>query len=87
MNILSWNCQGIGSPWKVRDLHLLVKENNPNILFLMETKCKKSRLEYLRVKLGYGGLFVVDSVGRSGGLAFFGGMMFNWKYIIFLNDT
>jgi exonuclease III len=48
-----------------------VKENNPNILFLMETKCKQSRLEYLRVKLGYGGLFVVDSVGRSGGLALF----------------
>jgi exonuclease III len=71
MKTLSWNCRGIGSPRKVRDLRLLVKENNPDILFLIETKCKKTKLEYLRVKLGYVGLFVVDPVGRSGGLALF----------------
>jgi hypothetical protein len=39
----------------------------------METKCKKTKLEYLRVKLGYVGLFVVDAVGHSGGLALFWG--------------
>lgn len=49
----------------------MVKENNPNILFLIETKCNKNKLENLRVKLRYGGLFIVDSVGRSGGLALF----------------
>lgn len=63
MNLLSWNCRGIGSPRKVRDLCLLVKENNPNILFLMETKCKKTKLELIRVKLGYMSLFC----GESGG--------------------
>ncbi|XP_059454900.1 uncharacterized protein LOC132185097 [Corylus avellana] len=69
MNLLSWNCRGIGSSRKVHDLCLLVKENHPNILFIMETKCKKPKLEFLRVKLGYTGLFVVDPVGCSGGLA------------------
>jgi exonuclease III len=49
----------------------MVKENHPNILFLMETKCRKAKLELLRVKMGYEGLFVVDPVGRSGGLALF----------------
>lgn len=48
-----------------------MKENNPIILFLMETKCKKTKLEFLRVKLGYVGVFVVDRVGRSSGLALF----------------
>jgi hypothetical protein len=46
----------------------MVKENKPNILFLMETKCRKEKLEVIRVKLGFAGLFVVDSVGISGGL-------------------
>jgi exonuclease III len=71
MNLLSWNCRRVGSPRRVRDLYQLVKENHPNILFLLETKCQKNKLELLRVKMGYGGLFVVDPVGRSGGLVLF----------------
>jgi ABC-type Zn uptake system ZnuABC Zn-binding protein ZnuA len=69
--LLSWNCRGVGSPRTVRDLFLLVKENNPSILFLMETNCKKNWLESLRVKLGFAGLFEVYPVGRSGRLALF----------------
>jgi hypothetical protein len=62
---------GIGSPRTVRDLCQLVKANNPSILFLMETKCSKIKLEGLRVKLGFACVFVVEPVGRSGGLAMF----------------
>jgi hypothetical protein len=47
----------------------MVKEKRPNILFLMETKCPKSKMEGIRVKLGYNGMFVVDPVDRNGGLA------------------
>jgi exonuclease III len=71
MNLLSWNCRGVGSPGRVRDLYQLVKENHPNILFLLETKCQKNKLVLLRVKMGYGGFFVVDLVGRNGGLVLF----------------
>jgi molybdopterin biosynthesis enzyme len=47
-----------------------VKEKRPGLLFLMETISKKQRMEWLRVKLGFnGGLFVVNPVGQSGGLA------------------
>jgi exonuclease III len=71
MNLISWNCQGLGNPWTVQDLCLMVKEKRPNILFLMETKCSRSKIEGIRVKLGYNGMFVVEPVGRSGGLALF----------------
>jgi exonuclease III len=69
MILLSWNCQGLGNPWSVQDLSLMVKEKRPNIIFLMETKCRKSKMEGIRVKLGFEGLFVVEPVGQSGGLA------------------
>jgi exonuclease III len=69
MNLLSWNCQGLGNPQAVRDLCQVTKEKKPAILFLMETKCHRNKMESVRVKLGFDCLFIVDSVGRSGGLA------------------
>jgi exonuclease III len=69
MNLLSWNCRGLGNPQAVRDLCQLTKEKKPTILFLMETKCHRNKMEFVRVKLGFACMFVVDSVGRSGGLA------------------
>jgi exonuclease III len=69
MIILSWNCRGLGNPWTVRDLRQMAKEKKLDIVFLIETKCKKGSMEKLRVQLGFNGLFVVDPVGLSGGLA------------------
>ncbi|KAG6683712.1 hypothetical protein I3842_12G027600 [Carya illinoinensis] len=69
MIILSWNCRGLGNPRTVRELHLLVKEKGPRIVFLSETKCRRDRVEGVRNKVGFDESFVVDSVGRSGGLA------------------
>ena len=37
----------------------------------METKRQKTKMEVLRVKIGFEGMFVVDPVERSGGLALF----------------
>jgi exonuclease III len=71
MILLSWNCQGLGNPWTVQDLCLMVREQKPDILFLMETKCRKEKMESIRVRLGFSGMFVVEPVGRSGGLALF----------------
>ncbi|XP_059429221.1 uncharacterized protein LOC132163036 [Corylus avellana] len=69
MSLISWNCRGLGNPQAVRDLCQLTKEKKPIILFLMETKCRKNKMEVVRVKLGFEGMFVVDPIGRSGGLA------------------
>jgi hypothetical protein len=49
----------------------MVKEKKPNFLFLIETISSKKRMEVLRVRLGFEGLFVVEPVGRSGELALF----------------
>jgi hypothetical protein len=69
MNLLSWNCRGLGNPKAIRDLCQLTKEKKPTILFLMETKCRRHKMEYIRVKMGFECILVVDPIGRSGGLA------------------
>ena len=67
--MLSWNCRGLGHPRKVQVLIDLVRCKKPAIIFLMETLCGKDKLENIKRKLGFDGLFVVDRVGHSGGFA------------------
>jgi hypothetical protein len=69
MNVLSWNCRGLGKPRAVQTLRRLVRTKKPNLVFLMETKQVSKFQESVRVKLGFEANFVVDSIGRSGGLA------------------
>ena len=69
MKILSWNCRGLGNPRAVHDLHNLVKDKGPDLVFFMETKLEAYRWEFLKRKLRYEGCFVVNPLGRSGGLA------------------
>jgi hypothetical protein len=69
MTILSWNCRGLGNLRTVHDLCQMVKEKRPWMVFLMETKLRKEKMEVIRCKLGFSCMFVVDCVGRSGGLA------------------
>jgi len=71
MSTLSWNCRGLGNPRTVREVVDMVSCKKPDFVFLMETKVGRSHVERLRVKLGFEGLFYVDSIGRSGGLALF----------------
>ena len=71
MSCLSWNCRGLGHPRTVQVLINLAKQYTPDFIFLMETLCHRDKLEKLKIQLGYVGLFVVDKVGRSGGLALF----------------
>jgi exonuclease III len=69
MSIISWNCRGLGNLRTVQDLRQMVKEKRPWMVFLMETKLRKNRMDVVRYKLGFPNLFVVDSIGKSGGLA------------------
>lgn len=46
-------------------------EKRPHFLFLIETKMHSKKLQYLLSLLGFDGLFSVDHVGNSGGLALF----------------
>ncbi|PNX62262.1 hypothetical protein L195_g061067, partial [Trifolium pratense] len=73
MKILSWNCRGLGSPRAVRALSRLTRVENPQIVFLMETRLKATEFENIRSKLGFKNCLSVDCSGfgreRAGGLA------------------
>ncbi|XP_019150373.1 PREDICTED: uncharacterized protein LOC109147192 [Ipomoea nil] len=77
MSTLSWNCHGLGDPRTVREVLDMASRKKPDFIFVMETKVGREHAERLRVKLGFQGLFYVDSRGLSGGLALL------WK----TNDT
>ncbi|XP_019171082.1 PREDICTED: uncharacterized protein LOC109166644 [Ipomoea nil] len=69
MSTLSWNCRGLGNPRTVQELVDMVSRKQPDFVFLMETKVARDHAERFRVKIGYEGLFYVDSDGLSGGIA------------------
>jgi hypothetical protein len=47
----------------------MLKQKRPILVFLMENKIRKNKMEVIRCKLNYTSMFVVDCVGRSGGMA------------------
>lgn len=71
MKLLSWNCQGLGSPLTIRALRALVAQDQPNLIFLMETKNQEHMVQSLRRRMKYPNSFLVNPDGISGGLAFF----------------
>ena len=58
--MLSWNCHGLGHLRTVQVLLDLARCKKPSIIFLMETLCSKNKLESIKLKLGFNGMFVVD---------------------------
>jgi exonuclease III len=71
MIVLSWNCQRLGNLRTVHELCRMVREKRPNLIFLMETKLRKKKMENVRTKIGLNNMFVVESIGKSGGLTLF----------------
>ncbi|XP_042952137.1 uncharacterized protein LOC122289225 [Carya illinoinensis] len=69
MNLLSWNCRGLGNPQAVRILNMIIKEKFPSLVFLVETKCSRSRIESVKHLTKFDYCLAVDSMGSSGGLA------------------
>ena len=61
MNSLYWNCRELGKPQSVRALHDLVQRWDPRIVFLLETKLKKKRMERVRDRLGFANGLLVPS--------------------------
>ncbi|CAH9062479.1 unnamed protein product [Cuscuta europaea] len=68
MEIVSWNCRGLGNLATVQVLIDVVQSKRPGVLFLMETKVNRDKCEELKTQLGFCSCFAVDSFGQSGGL-------------------
>ena len=71
MNLLCWNCRGLGTDLTVGELRHLVKRYRPSLLFLSETKMRDTKVRKFMWSLGFSGCFAVSSDGKSGGLALF----------------
>lgn len=69
MSVLSWNCRGLGSPLTVKTLQKIAKEEDPILVFLMETKFKAIEMEGVKRKIERQHGLMVPSQNRGGGLA------------------
>lgn len=69
MEILSWNCPGLGTLKVVPVLQNLVSFHNLEVVFIIVTIATKSHVEDVRMRLGFESALSVDKMGRSGGLA------------------
>ena len=69
MNLLSWNCQGLGVSLTDKKLKDECLKNKPHIVFLMETKQKNSYVTKIRKKCNFTNEWLVTPTGLSGGLA------------------
>ncbi|KAL9235614.1 hypothetical protein vseg_010359 [Gypsophila vaccaria] len=69
MNLLSYNCQGLGNDPAVVQLKKLLKRENADVVVLQETKLSGAEMQRVVKKLvEYEGFFG-DSVGRKAGVA------------------
>ncbi|GMJ01722.1 hypothetical protein HRI_003841400 [Hibiscus trionum] len=69
MKILCWNVQGLGMPRTVRRLQHMLRDINPSVVFLSETKLRSAQMAQVRRRCGFINVIDVDAVGRSGGLS------------------
>jgi hypothetical protein len=70
MNILCWNCQGLGQSQTVQELVHLVCNVCPAIIFISEIR-QASRVTNLKGRLGMDNCFVVEGRDKGGGIALF----------------
>ena len=69
MSTLAWNCKRLGNRRTVRALEKVVSSEDPNFIFLMETKLIVSEMIGIKESLNRTQVMVVPCKGRSGGLA------------------
>ena len=69
MSVVCWNCQGLGNLCTVKALQKVVLEEDPILVFLIETKLIISEMDRIKRKLDWQQGLVVPSVRRGWGLS------------------
>ena len=69
MSAICWNYRGLGNPRTVDTLQKSVLEEDPTLVFLMETKFTVEEMDGIKHKLERSQGMIVPSVRRSRGLA------------------
>ena len=69
MKTLAWNCRELGNCRVENELGELIQAKDPAIVFLSETRSRKTQMTRIRDRLEFVGLFVVPSDDQGGGLA------------------
>ena len=65
--------------WSIQNLREIIRSQRSSLIFLIETLVNDEKIEQLRIQLGFDGKFVVNRVGKGGGLALL------WKHPIACN--
>ncbi|KAF9589899.1 hypothetical protein IFM89_029262 [Coptis chinensis] len=68
MKTISWNCRGCGGQSTIRQIKNLISKENPDIIFLSETKSKSQHMQYLSNILNYPFFFSIPAINSAGGL-------------------
>ena len=68
MKIMAWNCRGLSCPFTVQRLKQLLKQVNPQFLFLAETLTNQENISKLINPFGFSKFCGLDPEGHSGGL-------------------
>ena len=63
MNVIAWNCRGLGSSLAVRTLTNEVRTKKPLLIFLSKMKAGTSRIKGIQNKLDYTQGITVPSDG------------------------
>ena len=71
MRILSWNCWGAGRASTVRAFKALVRTEDPDLVFIIESKSDSPKIKKLCMCMGMVDYFCVEAVGKARGLALF----------------
>ena len=69
MSAMAWNCRGFRNRRTICGLEKVVSFEDPNCIFLMETKLVVSKMDGIKERLKRSQGLVVPSKGRSEGLA------------------
>ena len=71
MTLLSWNCRGLENPQTVNALKKVIRLEDPEVVFLLETKSDVNWVNFVCDQCGFFESFIVPIDGLRGGLALF----------------